>query len=808
MENLFQDLRYGFRVLLRKPGFTVIAVIALSLGIGANTAIFSAVNAILLRPLPYDDPERLVWIWEHNLTSDIKQEPISFPNFSDYREQNQVFEDVAAFTRWRPVLTTGGEPERILAEQVSASLFSVLRVEAAAGRTFLPEEDRPGTNNVVILSYGLWERRFGSDNEVVGKTITLNGNPHTVVGVMPNDFRHPAPDARRPTELWTPLGMDAARMHRRLDILSVIARLKPGASMEQARAEMETISARLNQQYPETNAGWGVTIIPLHERFVGDVRLAMLVLLGAVTFLLLIACANVANLLLVRSTARQKEIAVRKALGATRGRLIRQFLTESLLLAVAGGIVGALLAVFGINILVALSPGNIPRIGEASLDVRVLGFTLGLSLLTGMIFGLAPALGASNPDLNESLKEGGKNPGHGSGGGRLRSLLMVFEVSVALILLIGAGLMIKSFLRLQQVNPGFNPQRVLTVELALPRSKYKENHQVLSFYNEVVDRVERLPGVEAAAAVSTLPLAGGVSVLNIEVEGRPQLPSGHVIGAESQVVSPSYFRTMAIPLLKGRLFTDQDVEEAPGVIVINDVMADRYWPGEDPIGKRISLVDALTGPWLTVIGVVENVRQVTLDSEPYPQMYEAYSQNPGRGAALVVRTASDPMSLISAVRTQVSAIDRDQPLYNVRSMDQVLDDSVSRQRFNMLLISIFTAVALVLAAVGIYGVISYSVSHRSHEIGIRMALGARQADILKMVIEHGLKLALAGVGIGLVAAFILTRVISSLLYGVSAIDPFTFASGAIVLIGVAIMACYIPARRATKVDPMIALRYE
>ncbi len=808
MENLFQDLRYGIRVLLRKPGFTAIAVIALSLGIGANTAIFSAVNAILLRPLPYHEAERLVWLWEQNLASDIQEESISFPNFSDYREQNHVFEDVAAFTRWRPVLTTDGEPERILAEQVSASLFSVLRVEAAAGRTFFPEEDQPGKNNVVVLSHGLWERRFGSDKDVIGKTITLNGNPHTVVGVMPGDFRHPAPDARRPTELWTPLGMDASRVHRRLDILNVIARLKPGVSTEQARAEMETISARLDRQYPDTNAGWVVTIIPLHERFVGDVRPAMLVLLGAVAFLLLIACANVANLLLVRSTVRHKEIAIRRALGATRGRLIRQFLTESLLLAVAGGLLGTLLAVLGINLLIALSPGDIPRIGEASLDVGVLGFTLGLSLLTGIIFGLAPALEASNPDLNESLKEGGKNPGPGAGGARLRSLLMIFEVSMALILLICAGLMIKSFLSLQQVNPGFNPERVLTVELALPRSKYKENNQVLSFYKEVVSRVESLPGVQAAAAVSALPLGGGVSVLNLEVEGRQQPPAGHVIGAESQVVSPSYFRTMGIPLLKGRLFTDQDVEDAPGVIVINDVMADRYWPNEDPIGKRISLVDARTGPWLTVIGVVANVHQVTLDSEPYPQMYEAYSQNPGWGAALVVRTASDPMGIISAVRTQVSALDKDQPLYNVRTLEQVYADSVSRQRFNMLLISIFTAVALALAGVGIYGVISYSVSHRSHEIGIRMALGARQVDILKMVIEHGLKLALVGVGIGLVAAFVLTRVMSSLLYGVSAIDPFTFATGTIVLIGVAVMACYVPARRATKVDPMIALRYE
>ncbi|HYP26491.1 MAG TPA: ABC transporter permease [Blastocatellia bacterium] len=808
MGNLLQDLRYSVRVLLRQPGFTLIVVIALSLGIGANTAIFSAVNAVLLRPLPYDDPERLVWIWDQNIASGIQQEPVSFPNYSDYREQSQVFEDVAAFNRWRPVLTTDGEPERILAEQVSASLFSVLRVEASAGRTFLPEEDQPGKNNVVILSHGLWKRRFGSDKDVVGKTVTLNGNPHTVVGVMPSDFQHPAPDARRPIELWTPLGMDAGRMHRRLDFLNVIARLKPAASIEQARAEMGTISARLDQQYPETNAGWDTTVIPLHERFVGNVRPAMLVLLGAVAFLLLIACANVANLLLVRSTARQKEIAIRKALGATRGRLVRQFLTESLLLAMAGGLLGSLLAVLGIRILIALSPGNIPRIGEAGLDVRVLAFTLGLSLLTGVIFGLAPALEASNPDLNESLKEGGRNSGPGAGGGRLRSLLMIFEVSVALILMIGAGLMVKSFLRLQQVNPGFNPERVLTVELALPRLKYRENHQVLSFYKEVISRVENLPGVQAAAAVTSLPLGGGVSVLNIEIEGKPRPPSGHVIGAQSQVVSPSYFRAMGIPLLKGRLFTEQDVEDAPGVIVINDVMAERYWPGEDPVGKRISLVDAQTGPWLAVIGVVGNVYQVTLDAEPYPQMYEVYSQNPARGAALVVRTASDPTGMVASVRAQVSDIDRDQPLYNVRTMEQVLADSVSHQRFNMLLISVFSAVALVLAGVGIYGVISYSVSHRSHEIGIRMALGAMRVDILRMVIEHGLKLALVGVGIGLVAAFVLTRVMSSLLYGVSAIDPLTFAGGTIVLIGVAVMACYIPARRATKVDPMTALRYE
>lgn len=808
MENLFQDLRYSIRILLGKPGFTAVAVIALALGIGANTAIFSVVNAILLRPLAYDEPERLVWIWEHNLASDVQREPISYPNFSDYREQNQIFENAGAFTRWQPILTTGGGAERILANQVSASLFSTLRVEAVEGRTFLPEEDQPGKNRVAILSYGLWQRRFGSDKKIVGETITLNSIPFTVVGVMPEQYRHPDPDARKPIELFVPLGMNANTAHRRLDMLNVIARLKPSISIDQARTGMEIVSARLDQQYPETNAGWGVTIIPLHERFVGDVRPAMLFLLGAVAFLLLIACANVANLLLVRAISRQKEIAIRKALGASRRRLIRLFLTESVVLALIGGVLGSLLALWGINILIALSPGNIPRIGEARLDMLALGFTLAVSLLTGIIFGLAPAIEASNPDLIESLKEGSKNASQGSGNGRIRSLLMISEVSMTLILIICAGLMIKSFLRLQQVNAGFNPERVLTTELALPRLKYREPHQALSFYNEVIRRVESLPGAQAVATVSAVPLGTGISILNLEIEGRPQLSADHVIGAESQVVSPSYFRAMGIPLLKGRLFADQDTEDAPGVIVINEEMSERYWPNEEAIGKRISLVDAKTGPWLTVIGVVGNVHQITLDSKPYPQMYEAYAQNPDWGAALVVRTDSDPINMIPALRAQVASVDTDQPLYNVRTMEQVLSESISRQRFNTLLIGIFTSVALVLAAVGIYGVISYSVSHRSHEIGIRMALGAQRADILKMIIEYGLKLALIGAGIGLAAAFVLTRVMTSLLYGVSAIDPFTFAIGTIILIGVALLSCYVPARRATKVEPMIALRYE
>lgn len=812
MEAILQDLRYGIRLLRRQPVLTLIAVTVLALGIGANTAIFSVVNAVLIRPLPYQEPDRLVWLWNNNRASAVEREPISFPNFTDWRNQNQSFEEVAAFVQWLPILTHDDEPERIQASQVSASFFPALRVTPVLGRTFTTEEDLPGKNRVAIISYGLWKRRYGSDSGIIGRPITLDGNIYNVVGVMPQGFEHPAPDDRMPPELWIPLGLDASRMQRRADFLSVIARLKPSVTFDQGWAEMDAMAARLDEQYPEANAGWRITMIPLHERFVGDVRPAMIFLLGAVVFLLLIACANVANLLLVRSTVRHKEIAIRRALGAARGRLIRQFLTESIVLAIVGGALGVLLALWGIKLLVSLSPNDIPRITDAGVDLRVLAFTLALSLVTGIVFGLVPALQASNPDLTESLKEGGRSSLGGGGGDRVRSLLMVFEIATALVLLIGAGLMVKSFVRLQRVNPGFDPHRMLTVEFSLPRTKYKEGHQVRTFYQQLIERVEGLPGVEAAGLATFLPLTGRVSVRSIEVVGMAPLPSGHVIGAQWLIVSPSYFNAMGIPLLKGRLFDDRDSENTLGAIVINDVMAERYWPNDDPIGKRISLVDANTGPWLTVIGIVGDVRQLGLNAEPYPQMYQVFTQNPVWRLSMVARIASDPTSFASAIRAQVAMLDRDQPLYNVRTLDHLLAESISGPRFNMLLITIFTAVAVILAGVGIYGVISYSVSHRAHEIGIRMAIGARRRDILQMVTGQGFKLILVGTGIGIAAsillAFMFTRMLSSLLFSVSSTDPLTFVSVPAILVGVGLAACYVPARRALRLDPMAVLRNE
>lgn len=810
MEALIRDVRYGVRLLRKQPMITAMAVVILALGIGANTAIFSVVNAVLIRPLPYDKPRDLVWIWNNNRSSGVEREPLSFPNFVDFRNQNQSFDDVAAFTPWLPILAHDEEPERIRASQVSAGFFPVLRAEAALGRTFSPEEDRPGKNRVAVISDGLWKRRYGSDRGIVGKPITLDGNVYTLVGVLREGFQHPAPDEGTPTDLWIPLGLEASGMQRRADFLSVIARLKASSTLDQARADMDALAARLDKEYPDANAGWRVTIIPLHERLVGDLRPAMTFLLGAVAFLLLIACANVANLLLVKSTARQKEMAIRRALGAGRQRLMRQCLSEAVVLSVASGSLAVLLASWAVSLLIGLSPKDIPRIQEATIDLRVLGVTLAVSLLTGIIFGLIPALQSSNPDLNESLKEGGRSMIGGSH--RVRSLLMVVEVATALVLLIGAGLMVKSFMRLQRVKPGFEPQRVLALDLSLPRTKYGERHQVKSFYQGLIERVESLPGVQAAGMITFLPLTGRVAVRNIEVVGMAPLPEGHVIGAQWLVVSSSYFRAMGIPVLRGRLFDDRDSENAPGVIVINDVMAERYWPGEDPLEKRISLVDAKTGPWLTVIGVVGDIRQLGLDSEPYPQMYQVLTQVPSWRSSLVVRAVSDPISLTSAIRTRLAEIDRDQPLYNVRTMDRILGESISGPRFNMVLISIFTAVALILAGVGIYGVISYSVSQRAHEIGLRMAIGARERDILGMVAGQGLRLILLGVAIGILSslllAFVLTRVLSSLLFRVGGTDPVTFVSVSALLVGIALAACYVPARRAARLDPMSVLRRE
>jgi putative ABC transport system permease protein len=809
MNSLIQDLRFSFRMLLKKPAFTLIVAFALALGIGANTAIFSVINAVLLRPLPYKNPENLVWLRETNPKSDIKDEPASPPNYLDWKTSGQSFEDMGAFVSTTLTLSSGGEPERIPAVYVTEGFFSVLGVSAAAGRVFTPEEDKPGSNRVILLSHSLFNRRFGADPSIIGNAITINGNPYTVVGVLPANFKNPRPADRKPPEVWVPLAVNYNEQARRGDYLSVIARLKPGATVEQARAEMDTITNRLEQQYPDTNTGWSATVTPLHERFVGDVRPALMLLLGAVGFLLLIACANVANLLLARSTARQKEIAIRSALGARRGRIVQQLLTESLLLSLAGGALGLLIAFWGVDALTSLSLGSIPRLNEVGVDGRALGFTLGVSLLTGVIFGLLPALQASNPNLNETLKEGGRSYNEGAGGGRLRNALAATEVALALMLLIGAGLMVRSFMRLQNVDAGFNPQRTLTAGLFLPSTKYKEGPQVAAFFKELLGKAQSLPGVESAGAIDTLPLSGGGDVIAFVVEGHPPLqPTDDTPDAEYRVVTNDYFRTMGIPLLRGRFLEDQDNANAPWAMVINETMARRYFPDEDPIGKRINTGDPQKSPWRTVVGIVRDTRHESLSAEPYSQMYAAHAQIPRRALSLVLRTSSDPMSLVSALRGEVADMDKDLPMSNVMTMEQILSESIAQPRFNMMLITIFAVVALALASVGVYGVISYSVSQRTHEIGVRIALGAQPGDIFKMVLGQGLKLSLLGVGAGLVAAFALTRVMSGLLYGVQATDPVTFAIIPAILTAIALLASYIPARRATKVDPMVSLRYE
>jgi putative ABC transport system permease protein len=805
--DLWQDLRYGVRTLLKNPGFTAVAVIALALGIGANSAIFSVVNAVLLQPLPYRDPDRLVMVWEDNTKGGYPRNTPAAANFLDWREQSRVFEGMAAIANQSFALTGAGEPERIDGRRVSASLFPLLGVEPLLGRAFLPEEDQPGAGRAVILSHGLWQRRFGSDPNITGKALTLNGESHTVVGVMPAHFQFPA----REDELWVPIAFtNEQAANRGTHYLQVVARLKPGVTVEQTQAEMSAIAARLQEQYPSQNTGVGAAVVPLHEQLVGDIRPALLILLGAVGFVLLVACANVANLLLARAAARQKEIAVRVALGASRMRLIRQFLTESVLLAAVGGVAGLLLSLWGVNLLKAFIPENISQVGAISIDAQVLGFTLLVSLLTGLIFGLAPATQASNFNLNETLKEGGRDSSAGSRGNRIRAVLVVAEVAVSLVLLIGAGLLINSFLRLRSVDPGFRADNLLTMRIVLPELKYPDQARRAAFYAEALRRIEALPGVESAAVTNWIPLVRQGDSNSFTVEGQPDPGPGRSPSVATRVVSPRYFDTMGIQLLRGRQFGEQDRADSPPVVIVSEAMARRSWPGEDPVGKRMKMGGYNSdAPWMEVVALVKDVRQFELTAEPKPQIYLHYEQPAFfRPSNLVVRTEADPLGLAATVRKTVWEIDKDQPVSNISTMEDVLSESISRQRFSMLLLGIFAGVALVLAAVGIYGVMSYSVAQRTHEIGIRMALGAQAADVLKLTVGQGLRLVLVGVAVGLAAAFALTRLMASLLYGVSATDPATLVTISLVLISVALLASYVPARRATKVDPLTALRYE
>ena len=807
MADFWQDLRYAARLLWKNPGFTAVAVIALALGIGANTAIFSVVNTVLLRPLPYQAPEQLVMVWEDASRHGYPQDTPTAANFVDWRDQNSVFTGMAAIEDTNFNLTGAGDPERIKGREVSATLFPLLGVDPQLGRVFAAAEDQPGSQHVVVLSHRLWQRRFGGEQEIIGKVLTLNDEGYTVVGVMPARFQFPSND----DELWVPIAFTADEAaNRNRHYLEVVARMKPGVTLEQAQSEMTTIGARLQQQYPESNTDLGVAVTSLHEHMVGDIKPALLVLLGAVGLVLSIACANVANLLLARAAIRQKEIALRVALGARRWRLVRQFLTESVLLAAFGGIAGLGLAYAGLMLLRSFIPDTISQAREISLDLKVLGFTLGVSLLTGVIFGLAPAIQAARFNQSETLKEGGRDSVTGRSGKRLRGLLVAAEVAISLVLLIGAGLLINSFLRLRNIDPGFRADNLLTMKIELPEPKYEEFAKRTAFYTELVQRVKSLAGVRSAAVTTNLPLYRQGNSISVRIEGRPDPPPGQELIVVTRIISPGYFDTMSIPLLKGRQLTDQDGENTPNAVVISETMAQRFWPGEDAVGKRIAVGRIRTdADWIQVVGVVKDVRQFELNAAPRPQMYLSYRQA-GFFAAedLVVRTDVEPASLAATVRKAVWEIDKDQPVSDIRTMDEILAASIARQRFSMLLLGVFAGVALLLAAVGIYGVMSYSVAQQTHEIGIRMALGASSGAVLKMAVGYGLKLVVAGVVIGLIAAFALTRLMSTLLFGVTPTDPVTYVVISALLVVVAAVASYIPARRATKVDPLVALRYE
>jgi len=817
MGNLWHDLRYGARMLFKNKGFAAVAIIALALGIGANTAIFSVVNAVLLRPLPFKSSERLVALRQTSTQRKDDLDFASYPNFTDWRTQNKVFEQLAVFRNINRTLTGADQPVRLQSSIVSANLFQLLGATPGLGRAFLPEEDMPGANSyAVILSHGLWQRRFGSDPKVLGRNLTLSGKSYTIVGVMPDGFQFPV--QAEPTELWITVALDAETpvggglpntAQRGVGIYQVIGRLKPNVTLEQAQTEMNLIARNLETQYPNTNTHQGVKIIPQLELLVGKIRTALLILFGAVGFVLLISCANVANLLLARATTRHKEMAIRAALGASRWRVVRQLLTESVLLGLAGGALGLLLAMWGTDLLIALSPKGLPRLNEIGLDGRVLGFTMFVSLLTGAIFGLAPALHASKLDLTESLKEGGRSGATGARGNRVRNLLIVSEVALALMLLIGAGLLARSFLRLQRANPGFNAEHVLALKISLPSAKYSEPQEAM-FFKQLLARVKTLPGVADAGIVWPLPLGGDQMEISFEVAERP-VAEGERPSSEYRSISPDYFHTMSIPLLKGRDFTTRDDMNAPGVVIVNETLARQIFPGEDPIGKRIKpgiSVGKDQAVMREIVGVVGDVKHQSLSSEAGAEVYVPHAQVPFSGMALVARTAVDPQSLAATMRNEVSKLDKDIPVYNIRTLDDYLAASVAQPRFNTLLLGIFAGVALFLTMIGLYGVISYSVTQRTHEIGIRVALGAQTSDVLKLVVKQGMALALIGVGVGLLAALALTRVLASLLYGVSATDPVTFGGVSLLLVAVALLACLVPARRAMKVDPMIALRYE
>ncbi|HKG47345.1 MAG TPA: ABC transporter permease [Pyrinomonadaceae bacterium] len=803
IENLLRDVSYSVRILLKNYAFTTVVVLTLALGIGANTAIFSFANGILLRPLPYPQSERLAVIDETALKQGEESMAVSFPNFLDWRDQNTVFEDIGV--HWgtdRFTLSGLGEPIELRGSFISHGLLEILRVSPQLGRTFTANEDRPDEDAVVILGHNLWQRNFGGDPNITGRKIMVSNRPRTVVGVMPAGFRFP-----EVSELWVPIALTPKTFTRTDHGLSAVARLKDGVSFQEAQAEMTNIAGRIEQQNPVTNEGLGVRVTSLHDSLTGDYRQALLILLGVVGCVLLVACVNVANLMLARATARQKEFALRAALGASRWRIMRQLLAESLVLAVLGGALGFILSVWALRLLLTAIPVQLPFWMNFGIDLRVLGFTAAVTLLTGLMFGAIPALQTSRVDLNDTLKEGGRSAAGVRA--RARNLLVVAEIALSLVVLVGAGLMIQSFLRLKRVNIGLNAHNVLTASVSLPRAKYKEGDQRAAFFKQLLERVRSLPGVETASATATLPLSGGGWGRSITVEGFPVLPVGQAPSIQHTVVTPGYFRTMGIPLLAGRDFNDADAKGSPDVTIIDERLAREYWPNDSPIGKRVRFGPPEDNePWHTIVGVAGTVRHQRMQEDTRKSVYLPHQKVPVRGLALVARTTSSPQELAGAIRRELTQLDPDLPVSEVATMEEVVAESIWQPRLYATLFGAFAGGALLLALIGIYGVMAFLVQTRTHEIGVRMALGATTRDVFKLIVGRGMKLTAVGVLIGVAGAIAVTRLMHSLLFNTSTTDPVTFIMISLLLSVAAFLACYIPARRAAKVDPLIALRYE
>ncbi|MCM3871000.1 MAG: ABC transporter permease [Pyrinomonadaceae bacterium] len=813
MDTLLKDLRYGLRSLLKNKAFTCIAVLTLALGIGANTAIFSLVNAVLLRELPFREPDRLVMVWEEASFAGFPRNTPAPANYADWKAQNQVFEDMATFDQRSFNLTGDGEPQKVQAYGVTANFFELLGIKPVLGRTILPEEDRPEANKVVMLSYRLWQGRYGGEQSVIGRELLLSGEKYTVVGVMPAGFQF----MESYIGLWVPIAFTSETWAQRgSHYLTVLARMKPGVTLAHANADIQTIQQRIAHDYPDQAGRLGALVIPLRDQLAGDVRRPLLVLLVAVGFVLLIACANIANLLLSRAASRSREMAVRAALGASRVRIVRQLLVESLLLATAGAVSGLLLASWSFAFLQRLIPDGLVLSTQLSLDLRVLGFTLLLTLLTAMFFGLVPAFQAAKIDINLALKQGGGRTALNAGGNRLRSVMVVTEVALALVLLVGAGLLIQTFLKLRDQYSGLQPENVLTMRTVLPRSKYAEQPQRAAFYRQVLERIKYIPGVVSAGYSTSIPLEWKGGTNGFFPEGRTverALADGLSYDANHRQISANYLQTMGIPLLRGRPFSESDDERAMPVAVVNETMARQYWPGEDAIGKRFKPGDPEENiPWRTIVGIAGDVRQMGADEPVKAEMYFPYAQIQGQPwfapRDLVIRTTVDPLSIVAAVRKEIHQVDPAQPISNIRTMDEVLGEETASRRLGMTLLTIFAALALLLATLGIYGILAYFVVQHTQEIGVRVALGAQRRNILALVLRKGMTLTLLGVAIGLGVAFALTRLMASLLYGVSTTDPMTYATIALLLTAVALVACYLPARRATKVDPLVALTYE